>query len=217
MRQSLSRILLNLLSVAIIAIGMTLLIKANLGQSTVSGFSSTLAHILSVKTGTIVFFLNLVCFILELIILKKNVQWSIGLQLLLNSVFGSVVNFFLYDVPWIANLSFNTYFQQLALLITAILIMGVGVSLMMSINLAVLPYDALIALVSKTYNIPFVKVRTTADIGFITITLVLAFLFPVPFNAVREGTVIFAFTLGSVISFLNIKWKKHLPISLRQA
>ena len=82
MRLTLSRILLNLLSVAIIAIGMTLLIKANLGQSTVSGFSSTLAHILSVKTGTIVFFLNLVCFILELIILKKNVQWSIGLQLL---------------------------------------------------------------------------------------------------------------------------------------
>ena len=217
MRLTLSRILLNLLSVTIIAIGLTLLIKANLGQSTVSGFSSTLAHILNVKTGTIVFFLNLVCFVLELIILNKNVKWSIGLQLLLNSVFGSVVNFFLYDVPWIANLSFNSYFEQFVFLLLAILIMGVGVSLMMSINLAVLPYDAFIALVSKTYNIPFVKVRTTADLSFITITLILGFLFPIPFNAVREGTVIFAFTLGSVIAFLNIQWKKRLPLSLRQA
>ncbi len=217
MRLTLSRILLNLLSVTIIAIGLTLLIKANLGQSTVSGFSSTLAHILNVKTGTIVFFLNLVCFVLELIILNKNVKWSIGLQLLLNSVFGSVVNFFLYDVPWIANLSFNSYFEQFVFLLLAILIMGVGVSLMMSINLAVLPYDAFIALVSKTYNIPFVKVRTTADLSFITITLILGFLFPIPFNTVREGTVIFAFTLGSVIAFLNIQWKKRLPLSLRQA
>jgi uncharacterized membrane protein YczE len=217
MRRTLPRILLNLLAVTIIAIGMTLLIKANLGQSTVSGFSSTLAHILNVKAGTIVFFLNLFCFIIELIILKKNVHWSIGLQLLLNSVFGSVVNFFLYDVPWIANLNFNSYFQQLALLLTAILIMGVGVSLMLSINLAVLPYDALIALISKTYTIPFITVRIIADISFITMTLILGFLFPVPFNAVREGTIIFALTLGSVIAFLNIKWKKLLPISLRQA
>ena len=142
MRLTLPRILLNLLSVTIIAFGMTLLIKANLGQSTIAGFSSTLAHILVVKAGTIVFFLNLICFIIELIILKEKIKWAIGLQLLLSSVFGSVVNFFLYDVSWIANLSFNSYFQQLALLLTAILIMGIGISLMMSINLAVLPYDA---------------------------------------------------------------------------
>lgn len=217
MRLTITRVLLNLCSAVIVAIGISLLIKANLGQSTILGFSSTLAHILDVKAGTIVFYLNLFCFVLELVILNKNLHWTIGFQLLLNSVFGFVVNFFLYDVPWIANLHFNTYYQQLILLLAAILIMGIGISLMMSINLAVLPYDALIALISKTYNISFVKVRTTADILFITTTLVLIYLFPVPFNAVREGTVILALSLGSVIAFLNIQWKKYLPISLRQA
>lgn len=201
----------------VIAIGLTLLIKANLGQSTVAGFSSTLAHILNIKAGTIIFYLNLVCFILELIILKKDIKWTIGLQLLLNSVFGSVVNFFLYDVPWIANLNLNNYFYQMLLLLVAIMIMAIGISLMMSVNLAVLPYDAFIALVSKTYNIPFVRVRTGADIIFITVTLILGFLYPLPFNAVREGTVIFAITLGSVIAFLNMKWRTYLPLSLRQA
>lgn len=217
MRQTSIRIMLNLIAVMIIAVGLTLLIKANLGQSTVSGFSSALAHILDIKAGTIIFYLNLVCFILELIILKKDVKWTIGLQLVLNSVFGSVVNFFLYDVPMIANLNLNNYFYQMLLLLSAILIMGMGVSLMMSVNLAVLPYDAFIALVSKTYNIPFVRVRTGADITFITVTLILGFLFPLPFNAVREGTIIFALTLGSIIAFLNIKWRKYLPLSLRQA
>ena len=150
-----------------IGFGMSLIIKANLGQSTVSGFTNALAHVINIKAGTVLIYFNLLCFVFELILLGKKVKPILILQPLLSLVFGNIVNFFLYDFGFIAQLNLSNYgFQVIALLI-GIVMMSLGVSLMMSVKLVVLPYDAFIVVFSEHFKIPFIKVRTGADVLFV--------------------------------------------------
>ena len=130
---------LTFIAISIIGFGMSLIIKANLGQSTISGFTNALAHVLNMKAGTILIYFNLICFVFELILLKSKIKPILILQPLLSLVFGNVVNFFLYDFAILANLDLNNYgFQMIGLLI-GIILMALGVSLMMSVKLIVLP------------------------------------------------------------------------------
>lgn len=205
-------LLLTLVAIATIGFGMSLIIKANLGQSTVSGFTNALAHVLNIKAGTVLIYFNLICFVFELILLGKKAKPILILQPLLSLVFGNVVNFFLYDFVYLANLNLDTYVFQMMGLLIGILLMSLGVSLMMSVKLVVLPYDAFIVVFSDHYKIPFVRVRTGADFLFVLSSLVMAWIFTLSYMPVREGTVIFALTVGSLIGYFSKYWKKILKL-----
>jgi len=88
--------------------------------------------------------------------------------------------------------------------------MSLGISLMMSVKLVVLPYDAFIVVFSDYFKIPFVKARTGADFIFVLSSLVMAWSFTLSYMPVREGTVIFALTAGSLIGYFSKYWKKAL-------
>jgi uncharacterized protein len=203
-------LLLTLVAIAMVGFGLSLIIKANLGQSTVSGFTNALAHVLSIKAGTILIYFNLICFVLEIILLGNKVKITLILQPLLSLVFGNVVNFFLYDFTYLANLTFDSYVFQMVGLLIGIITMSLGISLMMSVKLVVLPYDAFIVVCSDHFKIPFVKVRTGADFIFVLSSLIMAWTFTLSYMPVREGTVIFALTGGSLIGYFSKYWKKAL-------
>lgn len=59
LKKFLVHLLLTLIAIATIGFGMSLIIKANLGQSTVSGFTNTLAHVMNTKAGTVLIYFNL--------------------------------------------------------------------------------------------------------------------------------------------------------------
>jgi len=209
-KKFLVHLLLSLAAIGAIGFGMSLIIKANLGQSTVSGFTNALAHVLSVKAGTVLIYFNLICFVLEIILLGNKVKPIIILQPLLSLVFGNIVNFFLYDFTYLANLTFDSYVFQVVGLLIGIVMMSLGISLMMSVKLVVLPYDAFIVVFSDYFKIPFVKARTGADFIFVLSSLIMAYSFTLSYMPVREGTVIFALTAGSLIGHFSKYWEKAL-------
>lgn len=211
-KKFLVHLVLTLAAISMIGFGMSLIIKANLGQSTVSGFTNALAHVLNVKAGTVLIYFNLLCFAFELVLLGKKVKPILILQPLLSLVFGNIVNFFLYDFAYLANLNLNQYGSQVIGLIIGIIMMSFGVSLMMSVKLVVLPYDAFIVVFSDHFKLPFVKVRTGADFLFVISSLIMAWAFSLSYMPVREGTVIFALTVGSLIAFFSKFWRKTLKL-----
>lgn len=211
-KKFLVHLVLTLAAISMIGFGMSLIIKANLGQSTVSGFTNALAHVLNVKAGTVLIYFNLLCFAFELVLLGKKVKPILILQPLLSLVFGNIVNFFLYDFAYLANLNLDQYGSQVIGLIIGIIMMSLGVSLMMSVKLVVLPYDAFIVVFSDHFKLPFVKVRTGADFLFVISSLIMAWAFSLSYMPVREGTVIFALTVGSLIAFFSKFWRKTLKL-----
>lgn len=207
------KFLMLILGVTISSFGMTLLIKSNLGQSTVSGISYNIGVILKIKTGTILAFINYICFIGQIFILKHEFKFHQILQLFITVIFSELVNFYLYKMPFISTLDLNLYIIKLFVLLTGIICMAYGVSLMLIADLAPLPFEAFVNIVSIKFNIQFGKLRRFIDISFIFISLAIILLYKVPNVSVREGTIIYALLFGT---FMDIFMNSNKAIFLKK-
>ncbi|WP_157797094.1 YitT family protein [Clostridium sp. CT7] len=186
------------LGIIISAFGMTLLVKSSLGQSTVTAISYNIGIVTQMKTGTVLTLVNYVCFIGQIILLKKEFKLIQVLQLVVTTVFGSVLNVFLYGIPFITNMQLNNYLVKLVVLLIGIIFMAYGVSLMVLANLVFMPYEGLCNVIALKLNVPFGTIRRYVDITFVILSLAIIFAYKIPNTSVREGTVIYTLLLGTL-------------------
>jgi len=182
------------------AFGMTLLIKSGLGQSTVSGISYNIGYVTNIKTGTILGLINYLCFIGQVILLKRSFKVIQVFQLLITTIFSSTVNLFMYDFKLISELQVDNYIVNLIILIIGIVFMSYGVSLMMVADLIFLPFEGFCNVLSVKLKIQFGTLRRYVDILLVVISLVLIYVFNIPNTSVREGTIIYTFLFGTLLN-----------------
>ncbi|WP_066020158.1 YczE/YyaS/YitT family protein [Clostridium pasteurianum] len=197
-KANIKRSLMLALGIIISAFGMTLLVKSSLGQSTVTAISYNIGIVTQMKTGTVLTLVNYVCFIGQIILLKKEFKLIQVLQLVVTTVFGSVLNVFLYGIPFITNMQLNNYLVKLVVLLIGIIFMAYGVSLMVLANLVFMPYEGLCNVIALKLNVPFGTIRRYVDITFVILSLAIIFAYKIPNTSVREGTVIYTLLLGTL-------------------
>ena len=184
------------LGIVISAFGMTLLIKSDLGQSTISGISNNIGIITNMKTGTVLAVINYVCFIGQIILLRHDFKLIQIVQLIVTSVFGYIVNLFLYDIGIIANLQLSNYGLKCLVLFLGIILMAYGVSLMMVANLTFMPFEGFCNVIALKLHMKFGTIRRYVDIFFVILSLCLIIIFKIPNTTVREGTIIYTLVFG---------------------
>jgi uncharacterized membrane protein YczE len=198
-----------------IAFGISFIVKASIGQSTLSGFSYNLGVLLNMKQGTTLGWINLLFFLGQLPILKWKLSLKDFFQLGMILMSTLLTNFFIYDFPWGIFPAASSYPIQLIYLFTGILIMALGISLMMALDFVFMPYEGFLHLISEKSTLSFGKLRRIFDVALVFGSLALILLFKIPNTSVREGTVIFALLVGTlnhyVIPFLKKNgWKEAL-------
>ncbi|QLY81459.1 hypothetical protein HZF06_07705 [Clostridium intestinale] len=194
------RSIMLLVGVLISAFGMTLLIKSGLGQSTVSGISYNIGYVTNIKTGTILALINYLCFIGQVILLKRSFKVIQVFQLLITTIFSSTVNLFMYDFKLISELQVDNYIINLIILIIGIVFMSYGVSLMMVADLIFLPFEGFCNVLSVKLKMQFGTLRRYVDILLVVISVVLIYVFNIPNTSVREGTIIYTFLFGTLLN-----------------
>lgn len=205
------RSLMLILAILISAFGMTLLVKSSLGQSTVSGISYNIGIIANMKTGTVLALINYICFIGQIIILRREFKLTQVLQLIIATLFGSIVNIFLYDVPFTANIELNNYGLKLIVLLIGIICMAYGVSLMIIADLIFLPFEGFCNVIVLKLNRSFGTIRRYIDISFVIFSLGIIIIYKIPNTSVREGTIIYTLLFGSLINiFIKLIKNKDL-------
>jgi hypothetical protein len=80
-----------------------------------------------------------------------------------------------------------------------------GVFLLVKANLTYLPGDGFAVVVSDTFKKEFGKLKVTLDSSMVIIGLASSFLFLHRLEGIREGTVIAALLVGSLVKFYNSK------------
>lgn len=190
-----------LLGLFISAFGMSLLIKSALGQSTVSALAYNLSLVTGIRTGTIVAYVNYLCLVGQIVLLKKDFKPFQLLQLGITFIFGSMVNFFLYDFFLTANLVLADYPLQAATFLVGIAIMAFGVALVFVADFVFLPFEGFCKLLASHLNLPFGKLRVAIDSSLVVISLVLIFTQSLPNTSIREGTLLYALAFGFLINF----------------
>lgn len=205
------RSLMLILAILISAFGMALLVKSTLGQSTVSAISYNIGIIANMKTGTVLALINYICFIGQIIILRRKFKLIQVLQLIIATLFGSIINIFLYDVPFIANIELNNYVLKLMVLLSGIICMAYGVSLMIIADLIFLPFEGFCNVIALKLNTPFGIIRRYIDILFVVFSLVIIVIYKIPNTSVREGTIIYTLLFGNLINiFMKLIKNRNL-------
>ena len=192
------RILMLISGILIATFGMTLLVKSSLGQSTVSAISYNIGVVTNMKTGTILALINYICFFAQIILLRRNFKIIQVLQLVVTTIFGGLLNIFLYNISFISNIDLNNYILKLIVLLCGIICMAYGISLMMIADLVFMPFEGLCNLIASKLKIPFGTLRRYVDILFVIISIGIIIIYKIPNTSIREGTILYTILFGTL-------------------
>lgn len=160
-----------------------------------------------IKVGTVSIIINFLLIFVQFIIQKRDFRSVKLLQVPLAVLSGSIVNIMYYAV---FTFDVNPYAFSVVLLILSYAGLAVFVGAMPLLDIITMPLEAVCYAIEQKYGISFSKLRMSADVVYIAVSLAMSFAFGLSLK-VREGTVIGFFLIGPLMG-LTMKLEKNPPL-----
>ena len=209
------RLLIYVLGLFLMAMGVVFSSRSSLGVSPVSSLGNVLYQIALDKGAPSFFNLGncttmVFCFylIVEALLLIRDFDPSIPLQVVASLLFGQLVNLagaVLKGLP-----APGSYVMQLVYLLVSIPLVAAGVLLYLSPSVMPMPGEGLTLAVSKRTGLSVGTTKTIFDSTVVVLSVVLSLLYFRALVGVREGTVICAILVGQVFKLLQKPFQKPL-------
>lgn len=183
------RIAVFILGQFIMALGVTLSVKANLGVSPISCVPYVYSLTLPLSLGELTILLNLIFIAMQMAVLRKNYQWIQLVQLPSVIIFGYCIDFTMY---LLSTLNPTSYVAQVFWCLGACSVLAFGIFLLLKTRLTYLPLDGLAVAISHTYHKEFGKVKISLDSTMVIIGVISSFAFLNRLEGIREGSVVAA-------------------------
>ena len=176
-----------LLGIVILALGVTLTVKANMiGVGSWDVLHIGLTNTLGLTIGTWSIIVGLIILAIDSMFMKRLPKIGTFLDMFLTGIFIDIFNFLLPNV--------DGYFPQLMAFCAGLLLLGFGCGMYIVANLGVGPRDTLMLLVTHKLGWSVGKARTVMEV---TVAIV-GFLLGGPIGI---GTVIMSFGLGPIVQW----------------
>lgn len=193
---------ISTLGLVVVALGVGLSIKSNLGIAPLSCIPTVLnLKFTAVSIGTFTWIFNLLFIVFQAIILKKDFKWTHVMQVLPILIFGYLVDGAVWLFDAIQSPATN-YWVQLLLCLAAVLLTAVGIRLEVVGQGWILPADNLLHVITQRTHAKFAVVKVILDVTLVAVTVILALVFFGLLTGnghtmvVREGTLIQAVLTG---------------------
>ena len=194
-----------IIGVFILSFAVGVSIKSNLGVTPINSIPYAIALITNINVGLSSVLFYFVVIFAQIPILGKNYHPKRLLQLASSFLFGYFVDFSLWVLSPIQNLSI---FGEIGLLIFSIFLIAIGILIMMPANIAPLPGEGLIEAIAIASNKRFSSVKICMDSSMVIITLILSWIFLGDvLGSVSIGTIISAACTGFVVRQFNNIYK----------
>ena len=194
-RSILKRTLLLCIALGVMAVGVALSIKADLGTSPISSVPYVVSLMSEMSVGTATVLINAILLVGEILIMRRQFQPIQLLQLAVVTLFGWLIDLCLWGLD---GLTYADYGQQWMICIAGIIILGIGVSLEVTANLIPLPGEGLILSICTVLPIKFGNMKVITDVSLVLVAVLLSFAFLSGLYGVREGTIAAAICVGLV-------------------
>ena len=191
----LKRTLLLCIALGVMAVGVALSIKADLGTSPISSVPYVVSLMSEMSVGTATILINAILLVGEILIMRRQFQPIQLLQLAVVTLFGWLIDLCLWGLD---GLTYADYGQQWMICIAGIIILGIGVSLEVTANLIPLPGEGLILSICTVLPIKFGNMKVITDVSLVLVAVLLSFAFLSGLYGVREGTIAAAICVGLV-------------------
>ena len=214
MRQ-LRRVLFYLIGQIILATGLTLSTKVNLGVSPILSIAYCASVITGQAIGDTSLIVYIICIIAEIVLharqdmqpeQRKKVFILDFLQLPLSLVFTRVMNLFARFIPTPS----GTLFLRIPLLILAIVCVGVGAAMTLDMRLIANPADGIVQVISDVSGLKLGLTKNIVDISCVILTAIASFILTHRIIGIHVGTLLAMFGTGRVIAVFNRIMGKHV-------
>lgn len=203
------RSLILLVGLFVMALGVALSVKANLGTSPISCIPYVYSLGFPVTIGTASIVMNLLLILLQVVLLRRNYQLVQLLQLPVALFFGCFIDIAMY---LLSDVHTSSYWLQWLLCLLSCAILAFGVFLEIKAKVTYLAGEGLSLAIAKTFNIEFGKAKVGLDSTMVVIGIISSFFFLHNLQGIREGTIIAALLVGTITRFYSNKLNKIYPM-----
>ena len=202
------RIFFYLLSLVILALGITLNTKTGLGVSPIISVSYSVSQVLGLNFGNVTFVWYTIFVLAQLVIRGKNRRWYDLLQIPLSIVFTRFLNLFDAAIHW----KTDSFAANLVLLAVAIVFTGVGAAMSVNMRLVPNPGDGIVAAVSDFLHKDMGFAKNLFDLINISITFVIGIVSGHFLVGIGVGTVFAVIGVGRAVAVFNHLCKRRMDI-----
>jgi len=201
------RYALFILGLFVASLGVAFSTKAGLGTSPVSA----IPYSVSLLNHTLTFggWLNLLSVLqitVQVLILRKKCKFvEIAIQTVLAFVYGYMTNFSCFLIKGIEP---TNYIMQFILMILSCFIVALGIWIQLKGNVAMLPGEAMNRAISQATGKKYENVKIFFDVLYIVVAAAICLIGLGELKGVREGSVIAAVLVGTIIKLYNRCFEK---------
>lgn len=203
-RDNLKRYIVLIIGLFIMALGVSLSTKANLGTSPIGSLPYVLSMVLPWTMGQITFVMQTLFVVIQILLLRKDYQWVQLLQIAVAVVFGYFTDLTLAIV---SGIKLNNYFLQWLLCLSSTFFVGFGVFLEVKSGLVIPAGEGLVKVIAQVMKKEFGKIKIRFDCSIVTIAIIISLCSFHSLKGVREGTIAAAILVGTVVRLCNRKMK----------
>lgn len=199
------RSLVLLIGLFILALGVTLSIHSHLGTSPISSVPYAFSHFMPLSIGLLTIAMHFIFIVLQMLLLKRDFQWRLWLQLPLGLIFGLLIDFTLWlSSTWNIESNFDnsSYIVQICLSLMSCLLTALGVCLMIKANLMILAGEGLYQAFSQRFGFNVGHCKTIGDCLLVLFAAISAYLAIQQVVGIGAGTILTALLVGSLVRWM---------------
>ncbi len=194
------RIIFYILGQFILALGVSLSIKTDLGVSPVSSVPLVLGKICNIETGNMTIIVFCFYVLVQYLILRKDFKVYSLLQVPCAILFGKFVTL---TSAFLKNAGFDSYALRVIFMLISVILIASGIKLYLWADIVPQAADGLVQTISRKYGWKLANVKNCFDLSSVTVSVVSSFLFLKTLFGIREGTLITALLVGRVMGVIE--------------
>lgn len=195
-----------LLGMMILAMGLILNTKSNLGSSPIISIAYTFSFLCDISFANLTLMLYVLFVFLEFILKGKNRRWTDILQIPLSIVFTRFMGLF---SGWF-DFSQSSLAVRFVVLLAGILFTGIGAAMTVDMDLVANPGDAFVQAVSMCIHKEIGLTKNIVDVTCVVFSAVLGWAVTGKIVGVGVGTLIAMVLVGRTIWLFNRLFKQKL-------
>jgi len=207
MPKYIKNILYSFFAFLMLGLGISLQIKARIGQSMLNAFAITLSESLRLDIGTMLNLLNMSFFIIYLAIRRAHINHRDIIQIIATIANGFIINIFVYFI--FDDLIIQSYLLRVLLFILGLSLASVSLGAILAMEILKFPLESLCIVLGERLESKLTTVRMGFDIFFMLSTLIITLMTKHTLY-IREGTIISFFLLSRLMGFSYYFLKKRL-------
>lgn len=205
---NLKRIITYIAGLFVLALGVSISVKSDLGVSPVSSLPYVFSLIFNIEMGYFSMGVFIFFILVQLLILRKDFKITRALQIFCSIAFGYFVNLSnyllsLFTVP-------DNLILRLTLAVLSAAVCGLGIFLYVEPKVMPLPAEGLTEVISGKVGRPFSKVKVYFDLFMLGVSVAFSLGFLGRIEGIGIGTVISAFLIGRFVGIFSGLFRKRL-------